>query len=273
MSNSTPAIDRVFFQYGSFTIYWYSVIIITGIIIGLFLANKEADRLGLKKDIITDLMVFVVPIAIVFARIYYVAFEWKQYVNQPFIEIFAVWNGGIAIHGALIGSVLTVIIYARVKKISFWQIADILAPSLILGQAIGRWGNFMNQEAYGGPISETVYNNFLQYLPDFIMNQMMIDGVMYHPTFLYESSWNLAVFIFLIILRRYNPLRGEVFLSYAILYSIGRFVIEGMRMDSLYLGEIRVAQMVSILLIAGAISLIVYRRRMGQENYKDKSVI
>src|SRR5699024_2491531 len=111
------------------------------------------------------------------------------------------------------------IIYARVKKISFWQIADILAPSLILGQAIGRWGNFMNQEAYGGPISETVYNNFLQYLPDFIMNQMMIDGVMYHPTFLYESSWNLAVFIFLIILRRYNPLRGEVFLSYAILYS------------------------------------------------------
>lgn len=273
LSNSTPAIDRVFFQYGSFTIYWYSVIIITGIIIGLFLANKEADRLGLKKDIITDLMVFVVPIAIVFARIYYVAFEWKQYVNQPFIEIFAVWNGGIAIHGALIGSVLTVIIYARVKKISFWQIADILAPSLILGQAIGRWGNFMNQEAYGGPISETVYNNFLQYLPDFIMNQMMIDGVMYHPTFLYESSWNLAVFIFLIILRRYNPLRGEVFLSYAILYSIGRFVIEGMRMDSLYLGEIRVAQMVSILLIAGAISLIVYRRRMGQENYKDKSVI
>lgn len=273
LSNSTPAIDRIFFQYGSFTIYWYSVIIITGIIIGIFLANKEADRLGLKKDIITDLMVFVIPIAIIFARIYYVTFEWKQYVNQPFSELFAVWNGGIAIHGAIIGSVLTVIIYTHIKKISFWQIVDILAPSLILGQAIGRWGNFMNQEAHGGPISETIYNNFHQYLPDFIMNQMTIDGVMYHPTFLYESFWNIIVLILLLILRKYNPLRGEVFLSYVTLYSIGRFVIEGMRMDSLYLGQFRVAQLVSVLLIVGAISLIFYRRKMGQENYEDKSVI
>lgn len=271
MSNSTPAIDRIFFQYGSFTIYWYSVIIIAGIIIGMILANKEADQLGLKKDIITDLMVFVIPIAIVCARIYYVTFEWKQYVNQPFSELFAVWNGGIAIHGAIIGSVLTVIIYTHIKKISFWQIVDILAPSLILGQAIGRWGNFMNQEAYGGPISENTYNNFHQYLPDFIMNQMTIDGVMYHPTFLYESFWNIIVFIFLLILRKYNPLRGEVFLSYVTLYSIGRFVIEGMRMDSLYMGEWRVAQLVSVLLVIGAIVLIVYRRRMGQEKYENKT--
>src|SRR5690625_6850329 len=100
-------------------------------------------------------MVFVIPIAIIFARMYYVIFEWEQYVSKPLTEVFAVWNGGIAIHGALIGSVLTVIIYTRIKKISFWQIADILAPSLILGQAIGRWGNFMNQEAYGGPISRS----------------------------------------------------------------------------------------------------------------------
>jgi len=271
LSNSTPVIDRIFFQYGSFTIYWYSVIIIAGIIIGMILANKEADRLGLKKDIITDLMVFVIPIAIVFARIYYVTFEWKQYVNQPFSELFAVWNGGIAIHGAIIGSVLTVIIYTHIKKISFWQIVDILAPSLILGQAIGRWGNFMNQEAYGGPISENTYNNFHQYLPDFIMNQMTIDGVMYHPTFLYESFWNIIVFIFLVILRKFNPLRGEIFLTYAMLYSIGRFVIEGMRMDSLYMGEWRVAQLVSVLLVIGAIALIVYRRRMGQENYENRT--
>ncbi len=272
MSNSATTIDRIFLQLGPLTIYWYSVIIITGIAVGLFLANKEAERLGFKKDIITDLMVFVIPIAIIFARIYYVIFEWEQYVSKPLTEVFAVWNGGIAIHGALIGSVLTVIIYTRIKKISFWQIADILAPSLILGQAIGRWGNFMNQEAYGGPISETTYNNFHQYLPDFIMNQMTIDGAMYHPTFLYESFWNIIVFIFLLILRKYNPLRGEVFLSYVTLYSIGRFVIEGMRMDSLYLGQFRVAQLVSVLLIVGAISLILYRRKMGQENYEDKSV-
>src|SRR5690625_4707758 len=157
------------------------------------------------------------------------------------------------------------------KKIFFWQIVDILAPSLILGQAIGRWGNFMNQEAYGGPISENTYNNFHQYLPDFIMNQMTIDEVMYHPTFLYESFWNNIVFIFLLILRKYNPLRGEVFLSYVTLYSIGRFVIEGMRMDSLYIGEWRVAQLVSILLVIGAIVLIVYRRRTGQEKYENKT--
>lgn len=264
---STHAIDRIFFQYGNFTIYWYSVIIITGVIIGLLLANKEADRLGLKKDIITDLMVFVIPVAIIFARIYYVTFEWDYYANKPLLEIFAVWNGGIAIHGALIGSVITTIIYTHIKKISFWQIADIIAPSLILGQAIGRWGNFMNQEAYGGPISEATYNNFHQYLPNFIMNQMTIDGVMYHPTFLYESFWNLLVFIVLIIFRRYNPLRGEVFLSYVMLYSIGRFVIEGMRMDSLYLGQLRVAQLVSVLLIVGAFALFVYRRKAGRARY------
>src|SRR5699024_7082189 len=157
------------------------------------------------------------------------------------------------------------------KKISFWQIVDILAPSLIFGQAIGRWGNFMNHEAYGGPISENTYNNFHQYLPDFIMNQMTIDGVMYHPTFLYESFWNIIVFIFLVILRKFNPLRGEIFLTYAMLYSIGRFVIEGMRMDSLYMGEWRVAQLVSVLLVIGAIALIVYRRRMGQENYENRT--
>lgn len=269
---NTQPIDRIFFQYGNFTIYWYSVIIITGVIIGLWLANKEADRLGLKKDIITDLMVFVIPVAIIFARIYYVAFEWEYYSNQSFLEIIAVWNGGIAIHGALIGSVITTIIYTRIKKISFWQIADIIAPSLILGQAIGRWGNFMNQEAYGGPISEATYNNFHQYLPDFIMNQMTIDGVMYHPTFLYESVWSLLVFILLIIFRRYNPLRGELFLSYVLLYSIGRFVIEGMRMDSLYLGQLRVAQLVSVLLILGAFALFVYRRKLVRPRYNDKKV-
>src|SRR5699024_11775064 len=138
---------------------------------------------------------------------------------------------------------------------------DILAPGLILGQAIGRWGNFMNQEAHGGPVSEAAYNNFHQYLPDFIMNQMVIDGVMYHPTFLYESLWNIVVFLSLLVLRRYNPFRGEIFLSYVISYSLGRFFIEGMRTDSLYVGEIRMAQLISIMLIVGAVALIVYRRK------------
>src|SRR5699024_7210709 len=116
LANSNPALDPVFLEIGPFTVHWYGVIIITGVIIGLFLATKEANRLGLKKDLIIDLMVFAVPIAIVFARIYYVTFEWNQYVNQPWWEVFAVWHGGIAIHGALIGAIFTAIIYTHIKK-------------------------------------------------------------------------------------------------------------------------------------------------------------
>jgi len=161
-----------------------------------------------------------------------------------------------------------------VKKISFWQIADILAPGLILGQAIGRWGNFMNQEAHGGPIAESTYNSFHQYLPDFIMNQMCIEGVMYHPTFLYESVWNILVLILLLVIRRYNPLRGEVFLTYVISYSIGRLYIEGLRTDSLYLFGIRTAQLMSVLLIIGAIVFIIYRRKSStvDRHYDGKKV-
>lgn len=265
MTCNAPSLDRVFLEVGPLTIYWYGVIIAAGAFLGLYIAAKEAERLGLKKDLIMDLIVFAIPIAIIFARIYYVTFEWERYAGGPWWKVFAIWEGGIAIHGALIGAVLTAIVYARVKNVSFWRLADIVAPSLILGQAIGRWGNFMNQEAHGGPISEAAYQQFYQYLPDFIMNQMCIEGVMYHPTFLYESVWNLLVFVLLLILRKYNPLRGEIFLTYVITYSIGRFFIEGMRTDSLYLfSQIRTAQFISLLLIIGAIVLIIFRRKSGQ---------
>lgn len=253
-------LDRVFLQLGPFTIYWYGVIIALGLFLGLFLATREANRLGLKKDYIIDLVVIATPVAIIFARIYYVIFEWDMYANGPLWKIFAIWEGGIAIHGALIGAVLTAVIYARYRNISFWQLADITAPSIILGQAIGRWGNFMNQEAHWGPISEATYEKFHQYLPDFIMDQMCIDGVMYHPTFLYESVWNLIVFGLLLLLRRYNPYRGEVFLSYVIFYSIGRIFVEALRTDSLWLGPIKQAQFFSILLIVGALIILFYRR-------------
>ena len=179
-------------------------------------------------------------------------------------KVFAFREGGLAIHGAIIGGILTGIIYSRMMNISFWRLADIIAPSLILGQAIGRWGNFFNQEAHGGPVSDMAYNEFLQYLPDFILNQMTIDGILYHPTFLYESIWNIIIFIFLIILRKYNALCGEIFLSYAILYSVGRFFIEDMRTDSLYLfSDIKMAQLISVLSIIAAIILMVYRRIKG----------
>lgn len=276
MSCSAPALDRVFLQIGSLPIYWYGVIIATGAFLGLYLAAKESDRLGLKKDLMVDLVVFAIPISILFARIYYVIFEWDRYAGAPWWDVFAVWEGGIAIHGALIGAVLTGIIYARVQNVSFWQLADIAAPSLILGQAIGRWGNFMNQEAHGGPVSQAAFDNFHTYLPDFIMNQMCIDGVMYYPTFLYESFWNILIFIFLLVLRRKNPLRGEVFMSYIITYSVGRFFIEGMRTDSLYIPgtEIRMAQFISVALILVVIGIILYRRKTGMANrhYDGKKV-
>ncbi len=272
---NAPSLNPVFLELGPLTIYWYGVIIATGAFIGVYLATKESDRFGLEKDLFVDLIVFALPIAVLFARIYYVIFEWEQYADGPWWKVFAVWEGGLAIHGALIGSVLTAIVFARVKKVSFWQIADIAAPSLILGQAIGRWGNFMNQEAHGGPVSEATYNNFHQYLPDFIMNQMCIDGIYYHPTFLYESFWNVLVFMLLLVLRRKNPLRGEVFLTYVMAYSFGRFFIEGMRTDSLYIfGQLRTAQFISVLLIVVAIGLFVYRRKSGlaDKHYDGKPV-
>ncbi|MFZ3576931.1 prolipoprotein diacylglyceryl transferase [Virgibacillus sp. DJP39] len=267
MTCNAPSLDRVFLELGPLTIYWYGLIIALGAFLGLYLATKESDRLGLKKDIFVDLVVFAIPIAIISARIYYVIFEWEEYTGGPWWDIFAIWNGGIAIHGALIGSVLTAVVYARVKNVSFWQLVDIAAPGIILGQAIGRWGNFMNQEAHGGPISEATYNNFHQYLPDFVMNQMCIGGTMYHPTFLYESFWNILVLILLLVIRRYNPLRGEVFLTYVIAYSVGRFFIEAMRTDSLYVvGELRAAQLISVILVVGAVALIVYRRKSSSAN-------
>ncbi|MFD2045019.1 prolipoprotein diacylglyceryl transferase [Ornithinibacillus salinisoli] len=269
MSCDAPALDRVFLQIGTLPIYWYGVIIATGAFLGLWLVTKEANRLGLKKDVMVDLVVYAIPISIICARIYYVTFEWERYADGPFWRVFAIWEGGIAIHGALIGAVITTVVFARVKKISFWQLVDIAAPGLILGQAIGRWGNFMNQEAHGGPISESTYNSFPQYLPDFIMNQMCIDGVMYHPTFLYESVWNILVLILLLVLRRKNLIRGEVFLAYLMSYSVGRFFIEGMRTDSLYGGGLRAAQVISVLIIVGAILIIIYRRKTISERYND----
>ncbi|KGX83720.1 prolipoprotein diacylglyceryl transferase [Pontibacillus marinus] len=267
MTCEVNALSRVFLELGPFTIYWYGVIIATGAYLGLWLAMRESQRLGLKKDIFVDLVVFAIPAAIICARIYYVIFEWDRYKNGSLIDIFAIWEGGIAIHGALIGAVITALIFAKVRNISFWQLADIAAPSIILGQAIGRWGNFMNQEAHGYAVSEEFFNNYMQYLPDFIVQQMCIDGIMYHPTFLYESLWNILGFVFLLILRRFNPRRGELFLSYVIWYSFGRYFIEAMRTDSLYIiANLRTAQVISIVLIILAAGLIMYRRIKNKAN-------
>lgn len=263
--NITP-IDPIAFQLGPFQVHWYGVIIGLGIALGLYLVIKESKRLGLHPDTFVDLLVWAIPIAIISARIYYVIFEWDYYAQNPG-DIIKVWNGGIAIHGALIGSVATTLVFAKLKGISFWKLTDIAAPSIILGQAIGRWGNFVNQEAHGGEVTRAFLENLM--LPKFIIDQMYINGTYYHPTFLYESLWNIAGFILLLIIRRkVNIRRGELFLSYVIWYSIGRFFVEGLRTDSLMLTEyLRMAQVISIVLIVMAIAIMVYRRISGHARY------
>lgn len=272
METEIVPLDRVAFQLGPISIYWYGVIIATGVLLALILANREGKRLGLPKDTFTDLLMWAVPFAIIGARAYYVIFEWDAYKNNP-AKIFAIWEGGIAIHGALIGAVITAIVFARLKGLSFWKLADIAAPSVLLGQAIGRWGNFMNQEAHGGPVTREFLEGLM--LPDFIINQMYIDGTYYHPTFLYESLWSFAGVILLLLLRKVNLRRGEIFLTYAIWYSIGRLFIEGLRTDSLLVGDtsIRIAQVVSVLIIVIGTTLIIIRRKRGysKKRYADKS--
>lgn len=259
MNENIHPLNPIALKLGPIEVHWYGVIIGSGLALALFLAIREGNRRGLPKDTFADLMLWAIPIAIISARIYYVLFEWKYYVHHP-AEIPAIWNGGIAIHGALIGSIITTYVFSKKRGISFWKIADIAAPSIILGQAIGRWGNFMNQEAHGREVSRAFLENL--HLPDFIINQMYINGTYYHPTFLYESLWDFAGFILLIVLRRVNLRRGELFLSYVIWYSIGRYFVEGMRTDSLMLtSTLRMAQMISIVLVIFSIVVIIYRRR------------
>ncbi|MEY8752108.1 prolipoprotein diacylglyceryl transferase [Alkalicoccobacillus gibsonii] len=258
MDENIQALNRVFFELGPITIYWYGVIIGLGVLFGYILASRESVRRGLPKDIFADLLLFALPIAIISARIYYVIFRWDQFADDP-IRVFYIWEGGIAIHGALIGSVITAIVFARKRDISFWKLADVAAPSILLGQAIGRWGNFMNQEVYGGEVSRAFLENL--HLPTFIIDQMYINGTYYHPTFLYESILSFIGVALLLWLRRVNLRLGELFLIYVIWYSIARFFIEGIRLDYLLIGDVlRVAQLISVVLVVGAVALIVYRR-------------
>lgn len=239
--------DPVAFEIFGIPVRWYGIIISFGLLMATVVAMREAKRVGIKEDDILDLLLFAVPGAIIGARAYYVIFSWDDY-NGDFMRMINIREGGLAIHGALIASIIIGIIFCRVKKINFWKLADLSGPSIILGQAIGRWGNYANSEAHGGPTN----------LPWGIL----VDGQRVHPTFLYESLWNFAVFLFLIWYRRRKKAEGEVFLLYLILYSLGRFFIEGLRTDSLMLGPIRVAQLISITtIIICSVIFILFRKK------------
>ena len=249
-------IDPVAIQIGPIPIYWYGIIMMSAFILGTALAYRQAALSGLNPEHILNMLILIIPVSIVCARIYYVIFSWSDYRLDP-LEALAVWHGGLAIHGGLIGGVLAGYFYVKKHKLDFWSMSDIFAPGIILGQAIGRWGNFINREAYGGPVSP----DFISRFPAFIQDQMFIGGRYNHPTFLYESAWNFLVFVFLLAAGRRNKVPGQILLLYLGLYSAGRFFIEGMRTDSLMLGPARVAQLVSLILIVTAAAGIFYRRR------------
>ena len=257
----TTYLDPIAFKFGPFEVYWYGLIMATAVFLGLILAMKEADRRNINPDLIVDLVIYVLPVAILGARIYYVIFEWGYYSQHP-QEIIAVWHGGLAIHGAIIGALIGGLAFAKFKNISFWDLTDIAAPSFIIGQAIGRWGNFMNQEAHGGAVSRSFLENL--HLPRWIIEQMQIQGTYYHPTFLYESIWNLLIFLFLTFYwKKQEFLKpGEVFLSYISLYSIGRFFIEDMRTDSLMLGPIQMARAISLAIILVSVITAIYNHKV-----------
>ncbi|HHW44956.1 MAG TPA: prolipoprotein diacylglyceryl transferase [Desulfotomaculum sp.] len=246
-------IDPVAIHIGPLSIRWYGVIMATAFLVGIMLATRRAQQNQVDPNHILNMATLIIPAAIIAARLYYVIFEWSSYRENP-LEALAIWHGGLAIHGGLIGGTLAGWWYAHRHRLSVWLLADIMAPSLILGQAIGRWGNFINQEAHGGPASP----DFMAHFPEFIRRQMFIDGQYYHPTFLYESLWNLAVFAFLMWYWPRKRFTGEVAYFYLGLYSVGRFFIEGLRTDSLMLGPLRVAQLVSLLFVALAIAGIWY---------------
>lgn len=243
---------------GPFTLRWYGLLIASAVLIGVALSQYIAKRRGVDPEKVGDLVIWLVIAAIPCARLYYVLFEWQSYAARP-ADIFAIWKGGIAIHGAVLGGTLATWLFARLNRLSFWQLADIIAPSLILGQAIGRWGNFFNSEAFGGP-TDLPWKLFIP-----LANRPAAyrEFEYFHPTFLYESLWNLGVFALLMSLffwglKRPGRLRaGTLFLVYMIAYGAGRVWIEGLRTDSLMIGPLRMAQIISLVTIAlGWVGLI-----------------
>ena len=243
------------------TFYWYGVIIAVGFILAMLYCARHCRRCGIEPDTLYDFLIWMIPLAIIGARLYYVIFQWSDYRGHP-IDALKIWEGGLAIYGGVIAGLLTGIVWCRKKKIPFGAMADVCAPGLLIGQCIGRWGNFMNREAHGA-----VTDTFLK------MGLQDASGVVtyYHPTFLYESVWNLIGFIGLHFFSKKRKFDGEVFLAYVAWYGLGRVWIEGLRTDSLYLFStgIRVSQLVaavSFLAAAGILAWVLVKKKPARES-------
>lgn len=224
-------------------VHWYGIIIAVGIVLALIYCARVSVHEGEDKELISDLVIWAIPISVIFARTYYVAFSWESYKDN-IMDVFKIWEGGIAIYGAVAGAVVTAGIFFKIKKINVLKMFDICSLGLLIGQFIGRWGNFVNAEAFGGPCP-------------YVWGMSINGGANVHPTFLYESLWNFVGFIILSRLNKKRPFYGFTFFLYISYYGLGRFFIEGMRTDSLYLGNVRISQAVALLCVVFGIAALI----------------
>ena len=258
--------DRVAFDLGFIQIYWYSIFIFLGLLVACTVIYRESKKRGIEEDTLINMTFSTVIAGIIGARLYYVLFNLSYYLQHP-IEIFEIWNGGLAIHGAIIAGLITIFIFCKSMRLSFMRMLDIVVVGLIIGQAIGRWGNFFNSEAYGA--ITTLKSLESQGIPKFIIDGMYILGEYRQPTFFYESIGCLFGFIAMLIVRSGKYLkRGNLTAFYLVWYGILRFLIEGLRTDSLMLGPIKMAQVVSAIFVL--IGIIIFLSNMkkskGDEN-------
>ena len=257
---------------GNFSIAYYGIVIALGMVAGFFMASWQATRLGQDKDIYLDLALWDIIFAIIGARLYYVIFSWDYYGKHP-MEILNTRGGGMAIYGGVIAGVLTTFIFAKVKKLSFFDLTDAACGGLLVGQIFGRWGNFFNREAFGDytnnlfamqlPVSAVRANEITQKMWDHVVTVNGVEYIQVHPTFLYESLWNVGVLLFLFWFRKRKKFNGEVFLMYLIGYGLGRIWIEGLRTDQLLLPVVGlpVSQLLSGCLVVGCTILVVWKRK------------
>lgn len=233
---------------------WYSVLIVTGIVLALWHCSREEKRLELPRDTFVDLALWAIPFGVIGARLYYVIFSWETFAGNP-VSILKIWEGGLAIYGGVIGGVIGVMLFAGRRKLSPAILTDMIVPGLTLAQAVGRWGNYFNMEAYGGVITDPRW----QFFPAGVLIPENGAPVWHMATFFYESMWNLLVFALLMAVRKRLGRRGDLTCLYLICYGLGRLVIEGLRVDSLMWGPVRVSQALSLALILGAMTVMIFQ--------------
>lgn len=263
-------LSRVAFTVLGKEVYWYGIFIGLGVILGVLLAMKEAKRTGQNPDLYVDFIIYALIFAIIGARLYYVIFSWEYYSAHP-AKIFALREGGLAIYGGIIGAVLTAIVYCKKKKVDFWLLADTASPCIAFGQMMGRWGNFFNREAFGGftdglfamrlRLDQVRAGDVSQEVLQHMMNIGGVDYIQVHPTFLYESIWNLCLFLLLVLYRPKKKFGGEILGLYFLGYALGRVWIEGLRTDQLMIGNFAVSQLLSAALIVASVGFLIWKGR------------